>query len=85
MIVSFLGEHSDETNIVGNENAYLRLISFFAELFLCSKQMILQYEKYLNDAGGLYTSEFKEYLNEYSDFNILASVLQTNEYFAKIV
>ncbi|GEM_PF-2557045 len=80
-----LGEESIETNIIGNENAYLRLISSFAELLLCSKQMIPQSDEYENDEDGFWTSEIKQYLDEYSDFNIVASVLQTDEHFAKTV
>lgn len=80
-----LGEESIETNIIGNENAYLRLISSFAELLLCSKQLIPQSDEYENDEDGFWTSEIKQYLNEYSDFNIVASVLQTDEHFAETV
>lgn len=80
-----LGKHSDETNIIGNENAYLRLIASFSELLLYSNQIIPQNEDYENDDDGLWTSEIKYYLDEYSDFNIVASVLQTDDQFAKTV
>ena len=79
------GEYRIETNIIGNENAYLRLIASFSELLLYAKHMIPENEEYENDEDGLWTSEIKRYLNEYSEFNIVASVLQTDNQFAETV
>lgn len=75
------GEYPIETNLIGSENAYLRLIGFLSELLLYSKQLVPKNEDFEFDNNGLWTSNIKQYLNEYSEFNIVASILQSNEQF----
>ena len=54
-------------------------------MLLYSRKVIPQNDDYEDDENGLWTSEIKQYLDEHSDFNIVASILQTNEHFARTI
>lgn len=75
----------DEANIIGNENAYLRLICFLSELLLYSKQMIPQNDDYDYEEDGLCTSNIKQYFNDYADCFPVAALLQNDSQFSNTV
>lgn len=76
-----IGDHSNETNMIGTEDSYLNLINSIAKLILISRDVIKEYGEYNVDQDGLSSSEIKKAINEYSDFWIVDMSLQNEQKF----